>query len=225
MNCTPDHKVQLVTPSFGTIHGKGVNLGHKVVAGVTIVCIHGGNKATQSCAVWEPLLEETRRDNLRYSHVQVLAVDMPGYGETPALDKRPEPMLGLEVSIIEEVRVALLTATGRSSDKFVLLAKSWGGAVATMYASTYPGNLAGLWMSAPAVLQVLGEEPAIEVLRSLRLPVILAWSTDDVILPHEPSCGIIRAAVPCAYLPFQTGNHDAAAQHAAEFLPFALATL
>jgi pimeloyl-ACP methyl ester carboxylesterase len=93
----------------------------------TVVLIHG---FCEDHRVWDGFVGP-----LAQAH-RVLAVDLPGFGQSPLLD-RP-----LQMAHLAEALQATLVAHG--VERPLLVGHSLGGYVALAYARLYPGELAGL---------------------------------------------------------------------------------
>lgn len=186
-------KLQMVTV-FGKLAGEPSD--------PLILGLHGWSQRN-GWHTWQPLMEP-----LAAGGYCVVAVDMPGWGETPALDALP---LGGEraVQVVVDIMNSLQKETA------VLLGKSWGGGVALSTALTYPGRISKLILTAPAFRQP-------QRLPDIQQPVLLAWAEDDPTIPIYVADVFETAVADITVMRYPTGGHSAAPHNAADFANHAL---
>jgi abhydrolase domain-containing protein 14 len=127
--------------------------------GPLVLLLHG---AAFSSATWEGLdtLNALAREGFR-----AVAVDLPGYGESPAC--------GLAGA---ELIAALLDALG--AEQAAIVAPSLAGRHALPFAIAQPRRVRRLALVAPA-----GVTPLLEELRGLPLRTRIWWSEGDAVIP------------------------------------------
>lgn len=118
---------------------------HATVSGFDIAYLDGGHG--------EPLLlvhgfgadkdNFTRVARHLTPHYRVIAPDLPGFGES----SKPA---NVSYSIADQVERVRAFAQHLGLQRFHLGGSSMGGAIATAYAAKYPGEVASLWLLAPA---------------------------------------------------------------------------
>ncbi len=152
---------------------------------------------------WEPLMGP-----LAAAGFCVVSVDMPGWGNSPALDA--VPLAGSRA-----VTVVLDILDGLQKETAVLMGKSWGGGVAIKTALEEPGRIAGLILTAPA-LQNFAQ------LHELQAPVLMAWAEDDPVIPIAITERYANALPDMQLVTYATGGHSAAQKNVVDFVPKAI---
>jgi pimeloyl-ACP methyl ester carboxylesterase len=137
-------------------------------AGVPVVCLHA---SASSSGQWRPLMERLA------GHFRSLAVDLYGYGQSPAwLDERPLALAD-EAALIEPV----LEAAG---DRVHVIGHSYGGAVALKAALVRPARLRSLILFEPVLFGVLMAEdprqPAAREIAAVRDDTVAAVDRGDL---------------------------------------------
>ena len=155
---------------------------------------------------WEPLMAP-----LADAGYCAVSVDMPGWGDSPALDNLP---LGGE----RAVSVVIDIMNGLQKETAVLMGKSWGGGVAVRTAIAFAERINRLVLTAPALRNF-------EQVGLLTQPVLLAWAEDDPIIPCAMADVFVKMAPQTELVIYPTGGHSAAQNNAAEFAPRLLAFL
>jgi len=153
------------------VNVEGSNL-HFVIrgAGRPVVLIHGNPGSSQDWArLYGPLAE-------RY---QAFAFDRPGHGHS----ERPSNNGAVTVEV--QARLLCAALDELRVERPILVGHSWGGALALAYALTYPRDVCGLVLLAPAAylgddgisfLSKLPAWPVIgDVMNFLFTPMIGAW--------------------------------------------------
>ncbi|HSH04224.1 MAG TPA: alpha/beta fold hydrolase [Anaerolineae bacterium] len=170
-------------------------------SGPLVLAIHGWSKRN-GWQTWEPMMGP-----LAAAGYCVVSVDMPGWGQSPAIDA--VPLMGERAAgVVAEIMNGLQKQTA------VLLGKSWGGGVAVQTALSYPERVTHLVLTAPAVLP-----SQLPHLGTLSQPVLLAWAEDDPAIPYE-NAERLTARIPDVTLEtYATGGHEAAQANVADFAP------
>ena len=152
------------------VNVEGANF-HFVIrgAGRPVVLIHGN---PGSCQDWARLYSPLS------SHYQAFGFDRPGHGHSDRPNHRDitvDVQAQLLCAALDELRV----------ERPILIGHSWGGALALAYALTYPRDVAGLVLLAPAVyesddgvsfLSKLPAWPVVgDVVNYLFTPLIASW--------------------------------------------------
>jgi abhydrolase domain-containing protein 6 len=104
----------------------------------TILLVHGFSASKD---MFVPIVKKLPKD------LHIILVDLPGHGDTTV----PGP--DDDISVIEITRCLhdFTTATGINDHPFHLVGTSLGGAIAALYASTYPQNLERITLICPAM--------------------------------------------------------------------------
>jgi pimeloyl-ACP methyl ester carboxylesterase len=178
-----------------TVHGK--LLGDP--SAPLVLGIHGWSQKN-GWQTWEPFMEP-----LAAAGYCVVSVDMPGWGDSPALDKLP---LGGERAV--EVVIDILN--GLQKNTAVLMGKSWGGGVAIKTAVTHPDRISKLILTAPALRNL-------DQLAQIQQPVLLTWAEDDPVIPFAVSEAFISAVPDIEFVAYPSGGHSAAQKNVADFAP------
>ncbi len=161
--------------------------------------IHGWSQRN-GWRTWEPLMAP-----LADAGYCVVSVDMPGWGDSPALDNLP---LGGS----RAVQVVVDILNGLQKEKAVLMGKSWGGGVAVKTAVSHPQRISGLVLTAPALRNF-------DQLAQITQPVLLTWSEDDPVIPVAMSEKFTVNVRDIKYISYPTGGHSAAMKNAQDFAP------
>ncbi len=142
-------------------------------SGTGVVCIHS---SASSSGQWRPLMERLAD---RY---RVVAVDLHGYGQSPAWPDGRDLWLADEVRLLEPVFRA-------AGDRFHLVGHSYGGAVALRAALDHPERLLSLTLFEPVLFALLMEEdpdqPAAREIASVRDDTSAAVDRGDHMLSAE----------------------------------------
>lgn len=143
------------------IQGAGCSI-HMLTAGssqnLAIVLLHG---MKFQALTWQDL---GTLDFLANLGVQVAAVDMPGFGKSPACDQAAGDVLQAVLAHLNVERV-------------VLVGPSMGGRLALEYAIAHPG-LTGL-----VLVGAVGVEENRSKLHAIAVPTLLVWGADDQVSP------------------------------------------
>ena len=184
-----------------TIYGKMVgDPSAKLVMG-----IHGWSQRN-GWRTWEPLLVP-----LAEAGYCAVSIDMPGWGDSPAIDHLP--LMGERaVDVVIDVMNKLQQETA------VLMGKSWGGGVVLNTALLHPARITHLILTAPAFREF-------DKLATLQQPTLLAWSRDDPTIPYGISEEFMEHLPVVERLTYETGGHSAAPKNAEDFAPKAIAFL
>jgi pimeloyl-ACP methyl ester carboxylesterase len=181
-----------------TVHGK--LLGDP--SAPLVLGIHGWSQRN-GWHTWEPLMEP-----LAAAGYCVVSVDMPGWGDSPALD-------GLPLGGSRAMQVVIDILDGLQKNTATLLGKSWGGGVAVKTAVAYPNRVSKLILTAPALRDF-------EQLLQIQQPVLLTWAEDDPVIPFTTAEIIVSAVPDIEFVAYPTGGHSAAQKNVADFAPKAI---
>ena len=137
----------------------------------TIVLLHG---MKFQAATWEQLGTLSILSNAGF---HVIALDMPGFGESPAAEITPDTVL---LELFEKLGVSLP----------VLIGPSMGGRISLEFALDHPGRLGSL-----VLVGSVGVMDNQERLSSLNLPLLIVWGSKDQIASPEHA-DFLNKAVP-----------------------------
>lgn len=167
-----------------------------------VAAVHGWSQRN-SWQTWEPLMPL-----LSEAGFFVGSLDMPGWGDSQPWQAGP---------LSTELAVKALISVADHFDKqdFVLMGKSWGGAVSIQCAMEYPTRVASLILSAPAFQNL-------EALSALTQPVLLVWAEDDPVIPYRYSKEYERRIPNVELISYKSGGHSAAPRNAEDFGPRAV---
>ncbi len=127
--------------------------------GKDVILLHG---MKFQAATWQEL---GTLEKLAAAGYHALALDMPGFGGTPACEKDQDKVLAEFI-------------TQGELDRPVLIGPSMGGRIALEFALNHPGILGGL-----ILVGAVGVEENKEKLSQIDLPVFIIWGGDDQISP------------------------------------------
>lgn len=152
---------------MGVLTAKKIDLGGCLVhcleggdpAGSTVILLHGMKFQAQT---WQEL---GTLDLLAAAGLHVLAIDLPGFGQSPADDLAPVLLLDRLIS-----RLAL--------GPVVLIGPSMGGRVALEFAVRYPQAVAGL-----VLVGAVGVEENRQGLAAIVAPTLIVWGGEDQVAP------------------------------------------
>ena len=156
----------ILTPS-GKIHAQVAGVGD------AILLIHGYSPQFNSWRTWRKnidVLAQTYR---------VYALDLLGYGES---DK---PARASDVEFQTNALIALLDA--EKIEHVTLIGLSWGGAIAQRIAARVPARVRKLVLVDSAT-----DSASLEVLRAHRLPTLITWDEEDVVIPVARAHSLAR---------------------------------
>ncbi len=128
-----------------------------------IILLHG---MKFQAATWQDL---GTLDYLAGQGFHALAVDMPGFGKSPACSLTPDQML--EGFVDQE-----------TSAKPIILGPSMGGRTALEFAVHHPEKLSGL-----ILVGAVGVEENRDRLAEIKVPTLLIWGSEDQIAPLAQS--------------------------------------
>lgn len=139
----------------------------------------------------------------------VVAVDMPGWGESSSTSEgpmHPETAQAALLAIMDELD---------NEEAAAILGKSWGGNVALQLALNHPERVQKLILTAPAFSDF-------DRLPDLQQPLLLAWSRDDQVIPYDITTKYTSVLPLVQLISYETGGHSAAPNNAADFAPIAI---
>jgi len=166
-----------VSPSFVDVGSGRVRVRSAGLPGAPgVLLLHG---ARFSSADWEAL---GTLEVLSGAGYRAVAVDLPGYGESPPLET-PDPG-------------AFLAELARALDleRPVLVSPSMSGRFSLPLVAADPDRLAGF-----VPVGVAGSAGALEGLRAVRLPTLVVWGANDDIVPLDQGRAL-AAPLPAASL-------------------------
>lgn len=167
-----------------------------------VLGLHGWSQRN-GWRTWEPLLTP-----LAEAGFCAVSVDMPGWGDSPAIDHLP--LMGERaVDVVIEIMDKLMQETA------VLMGKSWGGGIAINTALRYPDRIKKLILTAPAFRDFAR-------LEDLTQPVQLVWAEDDTTIPISMAEEFTRTVPNIQMITYPTGGHSAAPKNVADFAPKAI---
>ncbi len=127
--------------------------------GRTLLFLHG---MKFNAATWRDL---GTLDKLGEEGYGVLALDLPGFGESPACDLAP-------VKVLKQVVI------NQKLEKPVIVGPSMGGKVALDFALAHPELVGGL-----VLIGAVGVEEIKEQLSTIKVPTLILWGSEDAISP------------------------------------------
>lgn len=166
-----------------------------------VIGIHGRSQRN-GWHTWEPLAQP-----LADAEFYVVLFDMPGWGKSPAWDRKNPPN-GREVVLAVMDTLHIQSAS--------LMGKSIGGGTAIELAMLRPERVDKLILTAPAYKGDFME------LDRLTKPVLIAWAQDDDVIPYTYATMFTGAMNDCRLETYATGGHSAAQANAADFAPKAV---
>ena len=140
---------------------------------IPVVLLHG---MKFQASTWKEL---GTLDHLSNEGFQALAVDMPGFGKSPACSVEQDTILK-----------TFLTNLGLKS--VILVGPSMGGRIAMEFAIDHPDMVRGLVLVGP-----VGVEENKDNLSSIGVPTLLVWGSEDQISPLT-NCDILMNSIPGA---------------------------
>lgn len=162
-----------------------------------VLGVHGWSQRN-GWRTWQPLLAP-----LADAGFCAVSVDMPGWGDSPAIDHLP--LMGERA-----VDVVIDVMNGLQKETAVLMGKSWGGGVVINAALSHPERVTHLLLTAPAFRDF-------DKLHDLTQPVLLAWAEDDTVIPIGLAEEFVTAVPHIQFISYATGGHSAAPNNAADF--------
>lgn len=188
-----------IQDQFVTLHGKKL---HYAVAGrqdrPAVLLVHGASPSL-TWKVWDQNLVALAEE------MQVFALDMPGYGQSPAregvaLEPYPfEPFAETLIDFVAELRIGPATLIGSSA----------GGGVCLMAAANHPALVRRLVLvdSSGAKTAALRECAA-----EVRSPTLIVWQQEDETIPVENG-RILESLIPGSHLEILLGFDRPAPEH------------
>jgi pimeloyl-ACP methyl ester carboxylesterase len=168
------------TSKFVTVDGTRLHFVMKG-AGPPVVLIHGNPGSAQDWTrVFGPLA----------AHHKAIAFDRPGHG----LSQRPK-----HEDVTVEVQARLLHDALKQLhvERPIVVGHSWGGALALVYAITYPKEVAGVVLVAPAVYE---SQDVVSLLTNLAAVPVIGDAANSMLTPLF-GASIVRAELKKAFSP------------------------
>ena len=132
-------------------------------AGRAVVLLHGMKFQAET---WREL---GTLDHLAALGWRALAVDMPGFGKSPATERVPGQTL---LDLLDTLQL----------DRAVLIGPSMGGRIALEFAIDHPQRVAGLILAGP-----VGIAENRDRLGMITAPTLLVWGSEDQVSPLADS--------------------------------------
>lgn len=133
-----------------------------------VVLLHG---ARFRAATWREL---GTLERLAAAGFRALAVDLPGYGDSPAAEVDEESWLATFLDSL-------------ALERPVVLSPSMSGAFSLPLLAREPARLAGFIAVAPVAIAEHEER-----LRGIETPVLLLWGADDQVVPLEQAESLVK---------------------------------
>lgn len=140
-----------------------------VPQGTAVVLLHGMKFQAET---WREL---GTLQVLADQQLHILAVDMPGFGKSPACDRPP-------IEVLSEVCEQL------GLERAVLIGPSMGGRIAMEFAIAHPQRIAGL-----VLVGAVGVEENEARLGAITAPCLIVWGEEDQIAPLVNSEMLLNA--------------------------------
>lgn len=145
-----------------------------VPQGTAVVLLHGMKFQAET---WQEL---GTLEALADLQLRVVALDMPGFGKSPACNQQP-------IDVLSDVFTQL------GLERAVLIGPSMGGGIAMEFAIAQPQHIAGL-----VLVGAVGVEENRAGLGKITAPCLIVWGEDDQVSPLANS-EILLNALPDAH--------------------------
>ena len=169
--------------------------------GTTVLLLHGARFTSET---WREL---GTLERLADAGLRAVAVDLPGFGESPALPLEPSEVLAQVVPALGGGRV-------------LLVSPSMSGIFSLPFVLDHPGSVLGYMPVAPAGLGTYQER-----LAEVSVPTRILWGGADTVLPLEQGEELARAIAGSQLSVFEGASHpcylDLPERFHAELIAFA----
>lgn len=168
----------------------------------TVHCLTGGNRGTKDILLLhgKKFNADTWRD-LRTLHelgeagFHAVALDMPGYGKSPAAE-------------IDEKTVIRSFIQAEQLDRPILLGPSMGGEIALEFALAHPQLVGGL-----ILVGAVGVAEKKEQLSKIKMPTLVIWGENDAIAPLADGELLAKEIKRAQLIVFENASHPCYLDH------------